>query len=128
MTLLDIQVTPAPSHSRPEVLVAELADLASGNPVFNGGPLAVLREYDGDRGTDFLGSLLSYFEAGGDFTEAAKRLYVHRNTLRYRLQRVEALSGVRLGDPLERFALELQVRLHFVSPAKRIARGTTIEG
>jgi DNA-binding PucR family transcriptional regulator len=48
-------------------------------------------------------------------TEAAKRLHVHRNTLRYRLQRIEEVSGTSLSAPLERFTLELQVRLHFVN-------------
>jgi hypothetical protein len=44
-------------------------------------------------------------------TEAASALGVHRNTLAYRLARIERLAGWRLGDPDLRFALALAVRL-----------------
>ena len=44
-------------------------------------------------------------------TEAAGALSVHRNTLAYRIARIEALGGWRLDDPELRFALALAVRL-----------------
>jgi len=96
---------------RPQLVLAELAEVAGGWDTLNGGPVETLRRHDTDRGSDFLGSLQAYFDAGCDVTEAAKRLHVHRNTLRYRMQRIEELAGVDLGAPLERFTLELQVRL-----------------
>jgi purine catabolism regulator len=43
--------------------------------------------------------------------EAAARLGVHRNTIAYRVARLEALGGWDLGDPELRFALALAVRL-----------------
>ena len=58
-----------------------------------------------------LASLLAWFDAGRDVSEAARRLRLHRNTLRYRLQRIEARSGISLDDPVQRFTVELQVRL-----------------
>jgi DNA-binding PucR family transcriptional regulator len=58
---------------------------------------------------------LAYFDAGCDLTVAAKRLCIHRNTLRYRLQRIEALCAVSLDDAVSRFIVELQVRLHFLA-------------
>jgi DNA-binding PucR family transcriptional regulator len=42
---------------------------------------------------------------------AAARLGVHRNTLAYRIGRIEAASGWDLSDPDLRFALSLAVRL-----------------
>jgi hypothetical protein len=112
---------------RPHVLLAELAELAAGSDSLSGGPVEILREHDVERGTDFLGSLLAYFDAGGDVTEAARRLHVHRNTLRYRLQRIEELTGTGLSTAPERFTLELQVRVYFVR-ANRFHVGTTIDG
>jgi hypothetical protein len=100
---------------RPQLILGELAELSRSHTSLNDGPLPILCKHDADRGTDFLGSLLAYFDAGCDVTEAAKRLHVHRNTLRYRLQRIEELAGTSLSAPLERFTLELQVRLHFVN-------------
>jgi DNA-binding PucR family transcriptional regulator len=43
--------------------------------------------------------------------EAAARLGVHRNTIAYRIARLEDLAGWDLADPDLRFALELAVRL-----------------
>ena len=43
--------------------------------------------------------------------EAAARLRVHRNTVAYRIARLEALGGWDLSDPDLRFALALAVRL-----------------
>ncbi|MFI5262129.1 MAG: helix-turn-helix domain-containing protein [Candidatus Limnocylindrales bacterium] len=52
--------------------------------------------------------------------EAASALGIHRNTLAYRIGRIEALGGWRLDDPELRFVLALAVRL--VQDAQEDAR------
>jgi len=47
----------------------------------------------------------------GGVNEAASALGVHRNTVAYRLRRIEALTGWRLADPDLRLALGVAVRL-----------------
>ncbi|MET0494884.1 MAG: helix-turn-helix domain-containing protein, partial [Actinoplanes sp.] len=42
---------------------------------------------------------------------AAQSSYVHPNTFRYRLRRLAEVGGIDLGDPDERFAAMLQLRL-----------------
>ncbi|MFD2494722.1 helix-turn-helix domain-containing protein [Amycolatopsis jiangsuensis] len=59
-----------------------------------------------------------WFDAGGDATRAAAALQIHRNTFRYRLQRIETLCAVDLDDPAQRFTIELQTRL-LTSPSGR---------
>ncbi|MFJ1973809.1 PucR family transcriptional regulator [Streptomyces sp. NPDC087903] len=49
--------------------------------------------------TRLLETLDNWFAAGGSATTAAQRLYVHPNTVRYRLRRVEELTGRSLSDP-----------------------------
>ncbi|MBP2659918.1 MAG: transcriptional regulator, CdaR, partial [Firmicutes bacterium] len=39
----------------------------------------------------------------------AKRLYVHRNTLDYRLKKIEEITGRSLDDPYDRLTLQLGV-------------------
>ncbi|MFF5988279.1 PucR family transcriptional regulator [Prauserella flavalba] len=96
---------------RSHVVIAELAGLATEYPGLLNGALDVLRRNESPRNAEYLDTLLSWFDAGCDATRAAAALCVHRNTFRYRLQRIEQLCGVDLDDAVERFTLELQVRL-----------------
>ncbi|GAA5150582.1 helix-turn-helix domain-containing protein [Pseudonocardia eucalypti] len=97
---------------RPRLVLAELAELTADHPnLLASGPLASLRRADAARYTDHLDTLLAFFDAGADLGAAAKRLCIHRNTLRYRMRRIETLGGFDLADPVARFTTELQVRL-----------------
>ncbi|MEV0640979.1 helix-turn-helix domain-containing protein [Streptomyces sp. NPDC050619] len=49
--------------------------------------------------TRLLDTLKHWFDAGGSAATTAQRLYVHPNTVRYRLRRVEELTGRSLSDP-----------------------------
>jgi DNA-binding PucR family transcriptional regulator len=66
-----------------------------------------LVEYDCERRSDLVKTLKVYFEAGANASEAADRLFLHRNSLLYRLSRVEKLTGLDLKDPRARLALQL---------------------
>ena len=46
-----------------------------------------------------LGTLRSWFAHGASASAAAAQLFVHRNTVRYRLRRIEELTGRSLADP-----------------------------
>ncbi|WP_406631433.1 PucR family transcriptional regulator [Amycolatopsis sp. WGS_07] len=112
--VLAARPTPATVHLadlRPHVLISELAGLADEHPGLLDGALDVLRRDDSPRGAEYLATLRCWFDAGGDATRAAAALRIHRNTFRYRLQRIEALCAVDLDDPVQRFTIELQTRL-----------------
>jgi purine catabolism regulator len=57
-----------------------------------------------------LQTLRAVLERGG-VNEAAEALGVHRNTIAYRLRRIEAVTGWRLTDPELRLPLAIAVRL-----------------
>jgi DNA-binding PucR family transcriptional regulator len=48
-------------------------------------------------------SLREYFACGMHVERAAERLFVHQNTLRYRIGRFEELTGASLRDPTAAF-------------------------
>lgn len=52
-------------------------------------------------------TLEALVEAGGSPTRAAERLYCHRNTVIYRLQRIESATGRKLSHPRDRLLLML---------------------
>ena len=60
--------------------------------------------------TERLRTLRALLDAPGP-VEAAARLGVHRNTIAYRMSRIESTTGWRLDDPELRLALSLAVRL-----------------
>jgi PucR C-terminal helix-turn-helix domain len=70
-------------------------------PIIVGRPFAVAER---------LATLRAVLEQPG-LSEAARVLGIHRNTLAYRIGRIEAVSGWRLEEPDIRFALALAVRL-----------------
>ena len=68
-----------------------------------------IEEYDEAKGTDLLPTLETYLACGKNVTEAAKTLFIHRNTLTYRLNKIQELLEVDLGNPEE--VLEIQLGL-----------------
>lgn len=68
------------------------------------------RLIDETNGSPLLEALEVYLECGAKMQMAAEKLYLHRNTLRYRLKRVEKLLGINLEDDQTRFTYQLAIR------------------
>ncbi|HET6885259.1 MAG TPA: helix-turn-helix domain-containing protein [Rubrobacteraceae bacterium] len=66
-----------------------------------------LVEHDRERRSDLVRTLQAYFAAGGNASEAADRMFLHRNSLLYRLERIRKLTGLDLRDPWVALALQL---------------------
>jgi purine catabolism regulator len=65
---------------------------------------------DGHYGGELMRSLEAFIEENGQWERAAKRLYCHRHTLRYRIRRVEELTGRNLGSARDRIEFWLALR------------------
>jgi purine catabolism regulator len=87
-------------------------DVLAGNTYMIG--IRLLDDHDADQGASLLGTLEAYLNAGGTITKAARDLNVHRNTLVYRLDRIEELTGFNLRDP------ECQLNLHIALKSHRM--------
>ncbi len=68
-----------------------------------------LNVYDHKHHMDMVSSLFVYFEENCNAAKTAKRLFVHRNTLDYRLKKIEEITGRSLDDPYDRLTLQLGV-------------------
>jgi len=62
-----------------------------------------------ERDDDLLTTVSTYVACGGSVEGAARELYVHPNTVRYRLQRAGQLCGVNLHEPRGRFVAQLAI-------------------
>jgi purine catabolism regulator len=78
--------------------------------VFYDSVLGKLHEYDEQNSSDLVKSLACFLEANGHWGEAAERLYVHRHTLRYRMKRVEEITGRDLGSSQDRMEFWLALK------------------
>ncbi|MET0424110.1 MAG: helix-turn-helix domain-containing protein [Actinoplanes sp.] len=68
-------------------------------------------------GGGLLETLDSFFAAGGVLESAARELYVHPNTVRYRLKRVAEVSGLSPLDGRDAYALRLALTVGRLDPA-----------
>ena len=72
------------------------------------GPVLDLTE---SRRRPLIESLETWFAAAGSVHEAARRLFVHPNTLRYRLRHLETLTELSLRNPRHQARLDLALHL-----------------
>lgn len=72
--------------------------------------------YDDGDGTDLVPTLATYLDLGGRYVDTARALSVHRNTLRYRLDRITEISGHDLAD------VDTKLNLHLALRAWRLRR------
>ena len=56
-------------------------------------------DHDARTGSELLRTLEGYLACGCDARACARELYVHVNTVRYRLRQVQELCGLDLRDP-----------------------------
>lgn len=88
-----------------------LRSLAAERPEVLGGHVITLKRLDANGRSDYVRSLRAFFDYAGDVPRAAESLFLHPNTLRYRLRRMQELTGLDLKDPKDRLVAELQLHL-----------------
>jgi DNA-binding PucR family transcriptional regulator len=91
-------------------LIDVLAEALDRDPDLGADGLRRVTEYDAAKGTQFAETLAAWLDAFGETEIAAAQLYVHPNTVRYRIRQLRELELVALDDPVERLAL--LVHLH----------------
>lgn len=78
--------------------------------------LGSLMAYDSQNGTELLRTLEIYFQENESLNHAAEKLFIHANTLRNRLKKIESLLGVGLKQA------DVRVRFYVACQALRIIR------
>jgi len=71
------------------------------------GPLLAL-----ENANELIHTLEAYFEHNGNISQTAEALFLHRNTLIYRMERIFAITSLELDKPENRLALQLALRIH----------------
>ena len=78
--------------------------------LYSDGLLEPIELTEGEYGGELLRSLEAFIENNGNWERAARQLYCHRHTLRYRIRKIEELTGRDLGRATDRIELWLALR------------------
>jgi purine catabolism regulator len=88
--------------------MAEHADLVS----FCRETLGALIDYDTEQKSSLIDTLEAFFERNGNLSQTAEALFVHRNTLQYRMERIAEIAGIDLDNAETRLALQLALKAY----------------
>lgn len=98
--------------------IFKMLSVLSNDPEARGISLSILKqllEHDGDNKLTLLSTLLTYIDHNYNVCKTARALHLHRQSLLYRLKKIEELTGMSLENHNELFLLELCARLHLSS-------------
>jgi PucR family transcriptional regulator, purine catabolism regulatory protein len=91
-------------------LLGQLEDIPAVR-VFTRQVVGPLIEYDGRHQSALLQTMDAYFNHHGNISQTAESLFIHRNTLLYRLERIQELTGHDLNQANMRLGLHLALKL-----------------
>lgn len=73
--------------------------------------LGPLEKHDKEKNSELLLTLWHYLSANCESSVITERLFIHRNTLRYRLQKIESLLDINLGDEEKKFNIHAALKV-----------------
>jgi purine catabolism regulator len=77
-------------------------------------PLQRLIEYNQQTDKELVKTIAAFLECNGNLTETSNKLYIHRNTLKYRLERIRDITQIDLDDAENRLMLHLGLKMNQV--------------
>ncbi|WP_066175857.1 PucR family transcriptional regulator [Bacillus marinisedimentorum] len=73
--------------------------------------IAPILQYDKKRPMDLVGTFAAYHRNKGNVSQTARELNLHRQSLLYRLRKIESLTGLSLVNPDDVFLLDLSIKI-----------------
>lgn len=70
-----------------------------------------IRNYDRKHGSELEVTIAAYIDNGGSINATATKLHIHASTLKYRLKRVQELTGMSLSNPENYLCFSLACRI-----------------
>ena len=81
---------------------------------FYEGYMEPLRAYDLANDAELVKTLECYFECNSNYRRTADRMFVHKNTVIYRIKQIENILNVSLEDWKVTFDLQLCLQLRYI--------------
>jgi purine catabolism regulator len=89
--------------------------------------LGALVEYDNMHQGDLCKTAGAFIAAGGNLRKTAATLHVHRNTLLYRLKRIEEITGIDMKEPEDCLSLYLALKAHVLLERRQQGRAERLK-
>lgn len=93
-----------------ELLIYHLFDSVNSKDSLNElyeSSLGRLIDYDRQNNSNLVETLAQYFKSGGNISEAAKNMFLHRNTFIYRFEKIKQILNSELKNPDEVFKIQI---------------------
>lgn len=87
-----------------DLLTEELKD-------FYNKTLKILVDYDKKKSTELVKTLEAYFKYNGNLSKMSEYLFTHYNTILYRINRIEEITGMKLDNPNDRLNMEIALKI-----------------
>lgn len=81
--------------------------------------LGTLIQYDTRQNSNLIETLEAFFANHGNLSQTAESLFIHRNTLQYRMERIAEVAGIDLDNAETRLALQLALKAYRLTSAKK---------
>ncbi len=75
--------------------------------------VGILVEYDKNHNLELMRTVEAYFHHNESLSITSDNLYIHVNTLKYRIQKVKALTGLSLQNSEEKMMIHLGMKIHY---------------
>jgi len=92
--------------------VVSLAESPASLERFCQDAIGPLLSYDHENGTELVKTLRVFLEKNQNSAKASKALFIHYNTLRYRLDRIKEILGAVLDNPQQRLTIEIALQFY----------------
>jgi len=73
--------------------------------------LESLVKYDNKKDTELVKTLKVYYEANGNLKKMSEKLFTHYNTVLYRVNRIQEITGANLEDEQQRYSLQTAIKI-----------------
>jgi PucR family transcriptional regulator, proline-responsive transcriptional activator len=80
--------------------------------------IAELELYDAEHKTNFFVTLLNYLECGRSIHKTCKKMFLHKNTVNYRIQRIKELFDIDYDDGQTVLFIYLSLKLYSINRIK----------
>lgn len=77
-----------------------------------------IHKYNQESDLDLINTLMVYFKNNESLTKTANELFIHVNTLKYRIKKINQISGYDLNNSEEKLQLYLGLKIHYLREIK----------